>query len=65
MRAEVILPLGTAGLGGDFDASFNHGLSNGSTFYLHMTSSNIITTMLSSLHAKRHSPNGCHDMCLF
>jgi len=37
MRAEITLPLGPVGLVGDFAASFNHGLSNGSTFYTRYT----------------------------
>jgi len=49
MRAEVTLPLGAVGLTGLLAASFNHGLSNGSTFYLHKT---MRTTIISILHVR-------------
>jgi len=44
MRAEVTLPLDPAGLVGAFAASFNHGLSNGSTFYSVHQNSNVHCT---------------------
>jgi len=42
MRAEVTLPLDDAGLAGALSASLNHGLSNGSTFYLYKATTTTI-----------------------
>jgi len=52
MRAEAVLPFDTAGLAGDLAASFNHGLSNGSTFYSRPTTTlkhSILTMMLNMI----------------
>ena len=64
IRAEVTLPFCAVGLAGVLAASFNHGLSNGSTLYLYKTTATI-TSELSILTTKILNIKASHNTAQF
>lgn len=54
MRADIALPLVTADFAGALTASFNHGLSNGSTFYNTPTITSVFGILITKMVTNDH-----------